>query len=148
MPHAPQVFDPHCYRASFTTKGSGVIRQGVMALPWFVPSLGECLVSSSFTFLFYTISLSYPKQRSYLIRCFAMWSVTPVVGYLCIRWCESVFAQSVNEKFHLLLSAHFILACKYLFYADLGISIGITLGAASELNWLWQTQLWSVATIL
>ena len=57
--------------------------------------------------------------------------VSFLVGYLCITWCELPL-WNINEKFHHLLSAFFILVCNLYHVDDLVASIGITLGASSK----------------
>ena len=57
--------------------------------------------------------------------------VSLLVGYLCIPWCELPL-WNINEKFHHLLSAFFILVCNLYHMDDLVVSIGITLGASSK----------------
>ena len=57
--------------------------------------------------------------------------VSLLVGYLCILWCEFPL-WNINEKFHHLLSAFFILVCNPYHMHDLVVSIGITLGALSK----------------
>ena len=57
-------------------------------------------------------------------------SISLLVGYLCIPWCE--LPLWINEKFHHLLSAFFILVCNLNHMDDLVISIGITLGESSK----------------
>ena len=57
--------------------------------------------------------------------------VSLLVGCLCIPWCELPL-WNINEKFHHLLSAFFILVCNLYHVDDLFVSIGITLGAPSK----------------
>ena len=57
--------------------------------------------------------------------------VSLLVGCLCIPWCE-LSLWSIDEKFHYLLSAFFILVCNLYHVDDLVVSIGITLGASSK----------------
>ena len=57
--------------------------------------------------------------------------VSLLVGCLCIPWCELPL-WNINEKFHHLLSAFFILVCNLFHVDDLVVSIGITLGASSK----------------
>ena len=57
--------------------------------------------------------------------------VSLLVGCLCIPWCELPL-WNINEKFHHLLSAFFILVCNLYHVDDLVVSIGITLGASSK----------------
>ena len=65
-------------------------------------------------------------------------SISPLVGYLYIPWCEFPL-WNINEKFYHLLSAHLILVCNFYYMIDLVISISITLGASSKFIWFWQT---------
>ena len=58
-------------------------------------------------------------------------SISLLVGYLFIPWCELPLCN-INEKFHNLLSAFFILVCNLYHMDDLVVSIGITLGASSK----------------
>ena len=57
--------------------------------------------------------------------------VSLLVGYLCIPWCELPL-WNINEKFHHLLSAFFILVCNLCHVDDIVVSFGITLGASSK----------------
>ena len=57
--------------------------------------------------------------------------VSLLVDCLCIPWCELPL-WNINEKFHHLLSAFFILVCNLYHVDDLVVSIGITLGASSK----------------
>ncbi len=65
-------------------------------------------------------------------------SISHLVDYLCIPWCELPLSN-INEKFYHLLSAHLILVCNLCHMNDLVVSIGITLGALSKSIWFWQT---------
>ena len=120
----------------------------VLASPWFVPSLGECRgITSSLSFTFYCQVVSYHEQESYHIRWVAVGSISPLVGCLCIPWCE-LSLWNINEKSYHLHIAHLILVCNLYYMIDLVISIGITLGALNESIWFWQTQHWSIAITL
>ena len=57
--------------------------------------------------------------------------VSLLVGCVCIPWCELPL-WNINEKFHHLLSALFILVCNLYHVDDLVVSIGITFGASSK----------------
>ena len=50
--------------------------------------------------------------------------VSLLVGCLCIPWCE-LSLWNINEKFHHLLSAFFILVCNLYHMDDLVLSIGL-----------------------
>ena len=64
--------------------------------------------------------------------------VSLLVGCLRIPWCE-LSLWNINEKFHHLLSAFFILVFNLCHMDDLVASIDITLGALSKSIWFWQT---------
>jgi hypothetical protein len=55
-------------------------------------------------------------------------SISLLVGYLCIPWCE-LPSWNINEKFYHLLFAYFILVCNFCYMINHVVSIGITLGA-------------------
>ena len=65
-------------------------------------------------------------------------SISLLVGYLCIPWCELPL-WNINEKSSYLLSAHFILVCNFSSMITLADWYRNHLGAFRNSSWLWQT---------
>ena len=118
-----------------------------MALPWLVPSLGECL---GINIIFYLLSfsrVSCPEQRSYPMK------------QLCAMWLSSYHLLALHQLVWLSLWSINEKLCFY-FPAPFYSSIASNLLISQEDCWphigcnfenlieCWQTQHWSVATIL
>ena len=112
----------------------------VLASPWFVPSLGSVAVSPFYLLLF-TFQQSHIMSREVIIQDGLQYgSISPqLVFYVSI---------GVSCRYGILMRSLSFTVYKFCCMIDLVVSIDVTLGASSKSSWFWQTQHWSVATIL